>query len=579
MQKPPKSGASRSRTSVRSKLLKSSMGIWLLINLATIAGVCAAQYRASSEAARRTEQRVRANQREKGKLLVANQTLALRTMAVDNAFSDVQDLVRRTVREDTDLVYGVFAAANNSPWVLLTPTTPESGLTGADAANRLDQIPDEIGRTPAPGPRTRTVSAFGVHIEEHAADVFDGTDYLGTIRYGVSLKRTEQTVVQELQRARKALLEMLAVVGLLGAAGMLLGVVATRRAAHRITEPLAGLAYAAAQLGQGHFDSRASVLSGDELEQLAHTFNAMADANQRTMAELEARTAEALEASRLKSEFLANMSHEIRTPMNGILGILELIRRMSLESRLKRYIETIDVSAAALLNIINDVLDFSKMEAGKYTLRRVEFNLQTVVEEVCELLSVRAHDKGIVLISQLDPKLRTLYWGDPDRWRQVLNNLLGNAIKFTDRGEILVSLCVARSEHNRDTLRLSVRDTGIGIAESDATRLFGAFSQVDGSSVRRFGGTGLGLAISKRLVEMMGGTIGVSSKLGQGSDFYCDVPLEAASDANVAVPSWSLGKHVLLVESHVQWQRTISEHLEAWGMKVTCFGSASEALA
>jgi signal transduction histidine kinase/DNA-binding response OmpR family regulator/HPt (histidine-containing phosphotransfer) domain-containing protein len=567
------------KTSVRAKLLKSSMWIWVLINLATIGGVCAAQYRASSEVARRVEQRIRTNQRQKGKLLVANQTLALRTMASDNAFSDVQNLVRRTVHEDTDLVYGVFATADNLPWILVTPTTPEPGLTGVDAVNRLNQIPTEAGRTPAPGPRTRTVVAFGAKIEEHAADVFDGADYLGTIRYGINLTRTERTVAQELDRARKALLEMLAVVGLLGIAGMLMGTAAMRRVAHRITQPLADLTQAAAQLGQGHFDSRASVSSGDELEQLARTFNAMADANQHTMLELEARTAEALEASRLKSEFLANMSHEIRTPMNGILGIVELIRRMPLESKLKRYIETIDVSAAALLGIINDVLDFSKMEAGKYTLRRIEFNLQTVVEEVCELLAIRAHDKGIVLVSQLDPKLRMLYWGDPDRWRQVINNLLGNAIKFTDCGEIAVSVRIVRSEGDGDALRLSVRDTGIGISESDAARLFEAFSQVDGSSVRRFGGTGLGLAISKRLVEMMGGAIGVNSRLGEGSEFYCDVQLEAASDAITAGPPWSLGKHALLAESHAQWQRTVGEHLEAWGMKVTYSGSGSEALA
>jgi CheY-like chemotaxis protein/nitrogen-specific signal transduction histidine kinase len=321
------------------------------------------------------------------------------------------------------------------------------------------------------------------------------------------------------------------------------------------------------------------ITSGDELEQLAGTFNAMASANERAMRELEVKTHEALESSRLKSEFLANMSHEIRTPMNGILGVARLVRAMPLEGKLRRYVETIDSSASALLTIINDVLDFSKMEAGKYTLKPVVFDLRTVVEEVCELLSTRAHDKGLEVVCRIDPKMGSLHHGDPDRLRQVVNNLLGNAIKFTDRGEVFVDVRVVDRDERGETIRIAVIDTGIGIAQQDIPKLFDAFSQVDGSMARKFGGTGLGLAISKRLIEMMGGSVGVKSALGEGSEFFCELRLDSAGDGFDNRGIWASGKRALVVEGHARWKGVIREHLENWGMTVVCFDRAEEALA
>ncbi|HEY5958218.1 MAG TPA: response regulator, partial [Polyangiaceae bacterium] len=294
--------------------------------------------------------------------------------------------------------------------------------------------------------------------------------------------------------------------------------------------------------------------------------------------ELEVKTAEALESSRLKSEFLANMSHEIRTPMNGILGVVRLVHKMPLEGKLRRYVETIDASASALLTIINDVLDFSKMEAGKYSLKVVEFDLRSVVEEVCELLSTRAYDKGIELICRVDPKVAALHRGDPDRLRQVLSNLIGNAIKFTDRGEIFVDVKVASRIDNVERLRIAVSDTGIGISVQDVPKLFEAFSQVDGSMVRKVGGTGLGLAISKRLVEMMGGTIGVNSVPTLGSEFFFEISLEIVPDEIDEAPVSAGGKRVLLIEGHPRWQTVISEHLVAWGMHVVLLDTAEAAL-
>jgi signal transduction histidine kinase/CheY-like chemotaxis protein/HPt (histidine-containing phosphotransfer) domain-containing protein len=521
---------------------------------------------------------VRENQREKGRLLVANQTLVLRVMALDNAFSDVRDLVRKTVNEDADVIYGSFLDNSAAPWIVVTPTTPEVGLAGDEAGRWLKEIPVEPPHVPTAGPRVRSLVAYGANVEEHSADVFDGKDYLGTVRYGISMVRTERIVRRELDGAKRSLLQLLSLFALLGTAGVVLGVAAIRRMSGRITQPLSELARVSDELACGNRSIRVAIASGDEIEQLAQTFNAMADANQHAMQELEVKTAEALESSRLKSEFLANMSHEIRTPMNGILGVVRLAHKMPLDGKLRRYIETIDSSSSALLTIINDVLDFSKMEAGKYSLKSVVFDLRTVVQEVCELLATRAHDKGLELICRIDPQMSPLHHGDPDRLRQVVNNLLGNAIKFTEQGEVFVDVRVVQSDAQSESLRIAVIDTGIGIAQQDIEKLFDAFSQVDGSMMRKFGGTGLGLAISKRLVEMMGGTVVVKSALGEGSEFACELQLPTAGDGFGDRGVWAEGKRAVVVESHPRWQGVIREHLEAWGMSVLCFNRGEEAL-
>jgi signal transduction histidine kinase/CheY-like chemotaxis protein/HPt (histidine-containing phosphotransfer) domain-containing protein len=524
------------------------------------------------------ELRVREDQRAKGRLLVANQTIALRVLATENAFSDVHELVGHTVREDPDVIYGSFVDAASLPWIVVTPHTPEAGVAGREADRWLKEIPAASSRAPTRSVQARSIVAFGADVEEYEADVFDAADYLGTIRYGISMASTKLAVRRERDRARRSLAQLLGVLGFLGAAGVALGVFAIRRMAGRITQPLSVLASVADQLAHGNRSVRVSIASNDELEQVGATFNAMADANERAMRELEIKTAEALESSRLKSEFLANMSHEIRTPMNGILGMVRIARSMPLEGKLRRYVETIDSSASALLTIINDVLDFSKMEAGKYSLNPVVFDLRAVVQEVCELLATRASDKGLGLICRIDPSMALLHRGDPDRLRQVVGNLVGNAIKFTDRGEVRVELRVTRRGEQSEGLRLSVVDTGIGIAPEDVSKLFDAFSQVDGSMSRKFGGTGLGLAISKRLVEMMGGSIGVTSAPGKGSEFFVELELPAEADGLGAREGWADGRRAAVVESHPVWQAVLREHLEAWGMTVACYASSEEAV-
>jgi signal transduction histidine kinase/CheY-like chemotaxis protein/HPt (histidine-containing phosphotransfer) domain-containing protein len=570
---------STTKTSLRQKLQRATLGIWLLVSAVTLGGVAAAQYRESAESAQRSEQRLREMLQEKGRILLTNQTLALRGLALENAFSDVQQLVRRTVAEDPDVIYGTYVDAQNSPWVFVAPGTPDLGLQSKEAAVAIEQHQLIDTRPPKHQAQVRNLWAFGMQLQEHRADVFDGNDNLGTIRYGLSTRRTELTVKQELSRARKALLKTLALVASLGIAGLLLGALAIRRAARKITFPLAELSKASADIARGNRSCRANVVSGDELESLAQAFNAMAEANETTMCELEVKTEEALAASRMKSEFLANMSHEIRTPMNGILGVVRLAQRLPLDGKLRRYVETIDSSASALLTIINDVLDFSKMEAGKYTLQNVAFDITTIVQEVAELLASRAHEKGLELVYRIAPEVSPLLRGDPDRTRQILNNLVGNAIKFTDTGEIFIDVSAQEGTDARQVLRVSVRDTGIGIDEADLCLLFDAFSQVDGSMVRRFGGTGLGLAISRHLVQMMGGTITVNSKPGKGSEFWFQVPYQTEPlPMEETDYSWLDGKRALLIEQHDSWRRVIVEHLLVWGLDVVCVDSADIAL-
>lgn len=244
---------------------------------------------------------------------------------------------------------------------------------------------------------------------------------------------------------------------------------------------------------------------------------------ERKLVELELEHARdaALESVRLKSEFLANMSHEIRTPMNVIIGTAELAMETNLDDQQSRYINAIALAAESLLTIINDILDFSKIEAGKLSFETTDFDLRLTVESVLELMAERVRAKELDMTLLFDADVPTKLCGDPTRLRQILTNLLGNAIKFTERGKVEIRISKENERNERVTIRFDVKDTGIGISENDQRALFAPFVQADGSVTRRYGGTGLGLAIAKQLVEMMGGTIGLTSEPGYGSTFSC----------------------------------------------------------
>jgi two-component system sensor histidine kinase/response regulator len=315
-------------------------------------------------------------------------------------------------------------------------------------------------------------------------------------------------------------------------------------------------------------------------------YTMIADISERKqMAGLQIAIEAAESANRTKSEFLASMSHEIRTPMNGVLGMTELLLDTGLTNTQRRYAQNIRNSGDALLNIINDILDFSKIEAGKLELEKVDFNVREVAEEVAELLAGRAHAKGLELACQVDDDVPAVLRGDPGRLRQVLINLMGNAVKFTERGEVLISVKrapddTARARPGKVVLRFAVRDTGIGITQEARGRLFKAFSQADGSTTRRFGGTGLGLVICKQLVEMMGGEIDISSRPGAGSTFWFTATFAAPEIASALVTPGSdlSGLRVLIVESNQTSSTILQRYVIACGMFSAAADTADLAL-
>ncbi len=431
----------------------------------------------------------------------------------------------------------------------------------------FDRVADGIRLDPTLYPERTPVTARGFMIMK--VPVIWDDETIGAL-----------ALAYDLQGSRGQLRRLLLFLAALSLAVMLIGVAVSERLLLAVSGPLKRLAAATRAVAEDRdYSIRVQAASGDEIGQLVDDFNVM-------LQRVEEHQAAIVRAGQAKSEFLANMSHELRTPMNGVIGMTGLLQDTGLDAEQQECVGYIQASAEHLLSVISDILDFSKLEAGRMTIEAVPFDPQQLVRQVRAMVAPVCTGKGLVLDTAFGAGIPDGLVGDPGRIRQVLLNLLGNAVKFTERGGITIAVAAAGGGTGDRRWRFTVRDTGIGVPAAKLQTIFDKFTQADSSTTRCYGGTGLGLAISQRLVELMGGVIGVTSEVGRGSEFWFEIPLPAAAVPGPAAavqepapePARPRGGTVLVAEDNRVNQVVARRILEQMGFTVVLAGDGQEVL-